>query len=132
MFFFLMIRLPPRSNRTEPLFPYTTLFRSPVPGATRVNTAILDSSGATTKVNAPAPPLSAGAWERAVETALGEAGEGDWLVLCGTLPVLEGTGRPVDTTEMAARARGRGLRVAVAPSGEIGRATSRDRVCKDV
>src|SRR3546814_3156112 len=94
MFFFLMIRLPPRSNRTEPLFPYTTLFRSPVPGATRVNTAILDSSGATTKVNAPAPPLSAGAWERAVETALGEAGEGDWLVLCGTLPVLEGTGRP--------------------------------------
>src|SRR3546814_9319972 len=27
-FFFLMIRRPPRSNRTETLFPYTTLFRS--------------------------------------------------------------------------------------------------------
>src|SRR3546814_13746219 len=26
--FFLMIRLPPRSTRTDPLFPYTTLFRS--------------------------------------------------------------------------------------------------------
>src|SRR3546814_11960799 len=28
VFFFLMIRLPPRSTRTAPLFPYTTLFRS--------------------------------------------------------------------------------------------------------
>src|SRR3546814_12040274 len=27
-FFFLMIRQPPRSTRTGPLFPYTTLFRS--------------------------------------------------------------------------------------------------------
>src|SRR3546814_13221946 len=39
-FFFLMIRRPPRSTRTDTLFPYTTLFRSPVtraievPGAT--------------------------------------------------------------------------------------------------
>src|SRR3546814_18977832 len=28
MCFFLMIRRPPRSTRTDPLFPYTTLFRS--------------------------------------------------------------------------------------------------------
>src|SRR3546814_20235517 len=27
-FFFLMIRRPPRSTRTDTLFPYTTLFRS--------------------------------------------------------------------------------------------------------
>src|SRR3546814_14871395 len=32
VFFFLMIRRPPRSTRTDTLFPYTTLFRSP-PGA---------------------------------------------------------------------------------------------------
>src|SRR3546814_10676568 len=41
-FFFLMIRRPPRSTRTDTLFPYTTLFRSdavvtmllqPVPGS---------------------------------------------------------------------------------------------------
>src|SRR3546814_13836506 len=32
MFFFLMIRRPPRSTRTDTLFPYTTLFRSFVPG----------------------------------------------------------------------------------------------------
>src|SRR3546814_15101419 len=28
-FYFLMIRRPPRSTRTDTLFPYTTLFRSP-------------------------------------------------------------------------------------------------------
>src|SRR3546814_3647539 len=28
MFFFLIIRRPPRSTRTDTLFPYTTLFRS--------------------------------------------------------------------------------------------------------
>src|SRR3546814_18176837 len=31
--FFLMIRRPPRSTRTDTLFPYTTLFRSRPPGA---------------------------------------------------------------------------------------------------
>src|SRR3546814_14885357 len=30
VFFFLMIRRPPRSTRTDTLFPYTTLFRSEV------------------------------------------------------------------------------------------------------
>src|SRR3546814_3014677 len=29
IFFFVMIRRPPRSTRTDTLFPYTTLFRSP-------------------------------------------------------------------------------------------------------
>src|SRR3546814_4989157 len=32
-FFFLMIRRPPRSTRTDTLFPYTTLFRSPADAA---------------------------------------------------------------------------------------------------
>src|SRR3546814_8464921 len=32
LFFFLMIRRPPRSTRTDTLFPYTTLFRSPDAG----------------------------------------------------------------------------------------------------
>src|SRR3546814_14355014 len=39
-FFFLMIRRPPRSTRTDTLFPYTTLFRSVVntgDDATRAN-----------------------------------------------------------------------------------------------
>src|SRR3546814_731425 len=33
LFFFLMIRRPPRSTRTDTLFPYTTLFRSRRPAA---------------------------------------------------------------------------------------------------
>src|SRR3546814_5422384 len=33
MFFFLMIRRPPRATRTDTLFPYTTLFRSNVLGS---------------------------------------------------------------------------------------------------
>src|SRR3546814_5018925 len=38
--FFLMIRRPPRSTRTDTLFPYTTLFRSvPVGGAPRADVA---------------------------------------------------------------------------------------------
>src|SRR3546814_14134771 len=45
-FFFLMIRRPPRSTRTDTLFPYTTLFRSPlgriVGGAHRLHLARLD------------------------------------------------------------------------------------------
>src|SRR3546814_11968929 len=32
LFFFLMIRRPPRSTRTDTLFPYTTLFRSTAEG----------------------------------------------------------------------------------------------------
>src|SRR3546814_13039876 len=35
LFFFLMIRRPPRSTRTDTLFPYTTLFRSPDPAGRR-------------------------------------------------------------------------------------------------
>src|SRR3546814_10662352 len=35
LFCFLMILLPPRSTRTDTLFPYTTLFRSPISAPTR-------------------------------------------------------------------------------------------------
>src|SRR3546814_11865513 len=38
-FFFLMIRRPPRSTRTDTLFPYTTLFRSAGPADPSVRTA---------------------------------------------------------------------------------------------
>src|SRR3546814_1404355 len=42
-FFFLMIRRPPRSTRTDTLFPYTTLFRS-----------IAGSTGPRAKLRGPA------------------------------------------------------------------------------
>src|SRR3546814_5365647 len=37
LFFFLMIRRPPRSTRTDTLFPYTTLFRSRLGVSTRAS-----------------------------------------------------------------------------------------------
>src|SRR3546814_18473715 len=40
LFFFLMIRRPPRSTRTDTLFPYTTLFRSG-PSLTKACTRLL-------------------------------------------------------------------------------------------
>src|SRR3546814_11937705 len=49
-FFLLMIPRPPRSTRTDTLFPYTTLFRSQDPGtipnglATRLITPLIDKT----------------------------------------------------------------------------------------
>src|SRR3546814_8785046 len=82
-FFFLMIRRPPRSTRTDTLFPYTTLFRSrpvvrgspesttfdrarPVPGVRFRRTAAPVYNAAVTppgethacRLDAPAPRLS--------------------------------------------------------------------------
>src|SRR3546814_16763267 len=39
-FFFLMIRRPPRSTRTDTLFPYTTLFRSPYDDKARLTGSV--------------------------------------------------------------------------------------------
>src|SRR3546814_12865232 len=44
-FFFLMIRRPPRSTRTDTLFPYTTLFRSHQLGVRRGDDLQRQSSG---------------------------------------------------------------------------------------
>src|SRR3546814_21137632 len=40
-----MIRRPPRSTRTDTLFPYTTLFRSLIAGTGRFNSALLAETG---------------------------------------------------------------------------------------
>src|SRR3546814_16397650 len=50
LFFFLRQRRPPRSTRTDTLFPYTTLFRSGLPDtnpATRGNDRLLEDGFAT-------------------------------------------------------------------------------------
>src|SRR3546814_2081368 len=44
-FFFLMIRRPPRSTRTDTLFPYTTLFRSRAAFRERGGARSLDAAG---------------------------------------------------------------------------------------
>src|SRR3546814_11911725 len=56
-FFFLRIRQPPRSTRTDPLFPYTTHFRSrEVPGRPliyRTTDAFLQHFGLTSRKDLP-------------------------------------------------------------------------------
>lgn len=90
-----------------------------VPGATRVNTSIIDADGATTKVNAPTPPLAAEAWDAtlvALRDALGEAHE-PWLVISGSLPEIARTGQLVDLGDVRVLARELDARVAVDTSG---------------
>src|SRR3546814_18339934 len=61
VFFFLMIRRPPRFTRTDTLFPYTTLFRSVVEGASHLLTledpfhALAVETGASGRIVAPMP-----------------------------------------------------------------------------
>src|SRR3546814_13433602 len=43
-FFFLMIRRPPRSTRTDTLFPYTTLFRAHEPATPARKFVLVDAS----------------------------------------------------------------------------------------
>src|SRR3546814_3435378 len=52
LFFFLMIRRPPRSTRTDTLFPYTTLFRSAGGKAVASVDDITSMSGAQAIVDA--------------------------------------------------------------------------------
>jgi len=90
-----------------------------VPGATRVNTSIVDAEGATTKVNAPTPPLSSEAWGATVAALREElsARTDPWLVISGSLPQLADTGALVDLAAVRAVAREHGARVAVDTSG---------------
>src|SRR3546814_12195756 len=64
-FFFLMIRRPPRSTRTDTLFPYTTLFRSLLLTLLALLTGLATADRA---VAAPAVPAAMGALVLLVET----------------------------------------------------------------
>src|SRR3546814_3184053 len=56
LFFFLMIRRPPRSTRTDTLFPYTTLFRSrAIPPSCRIAPARPRTRPSPTS---PSPPTA--------------------------------------------------------------------------
>src|SRR3546814_2249029 len=72
LFFFLMIRRPPRSTRTDTLFPYTTLFRSPDELAAACQ-AVKDALAAEQKQleKARNPIFAAPTWKAA--TAVGKA-----------------------------------------------------------
>src|SRR3546814_20023449 len=65
VFFFLMIRRPPRSTRTDTLFPYTTLFRSAFGAKAMIDGRGLDATG------------KGGVGEEEQGEAVGTAGHGD-------------------------------------------------------
>src|SRR3546814_13386131 len=54
-FFVLMIRRPPRSTRTDTLFPYTTLFRSIVRGTHQMAVSDLDHAWSCRAANGEGP-----------------------------------------------------------------------------
>src|SRR3546814_2511482 len=60
MFFFLMIRQPPRSTRTDTLFPYTTLFRSDLPKL--IGSEIARDEKADQRQEYDRQPLRPGGW----------------------------------------------------------------------
>src|SRR3546814_1034010 len=51
----LIIRLPPRSTRTDTLFPYTTLFRSRLYGVTQLGLTVIITQSSDIPRFAPAP-----------------------------------------------------------------------------
>src|SRR3546814_16781534 len=65
-FFFLMIRRPPRSTRTDTLFPYTTLFRSKVP---RVRQMVAMTRPELSQAPAAARPIQASHCSRAIRVS---------------------------------------------------------------
>lgn len=87
---------------------------TPAIGPTRVNTALVEADGTTTKVNDPGVELSADEVDALVHTVAAHAAAASWVVTAGSLPV----GAPVDLHARLARCAHRaGARVAVDTSG---------------
>ncbi len=58
----------------------------PIGAALRINTAITEPDGTTTKINEPGPELSADHLEDLLAVVVAESDGADWLVLAGSLP----------------------------------------------
>src|SRR3546814_17233492 len=130
MFFFLIIQRPPRSTRTDTLFPYTTLFRSDRHGPRRSRTGIADSS--TGSRQHPAHAERSALEGHTPDLAGGRAGEDHSQHAPGTGPLSDGgLSRPCDDREPP-RAAARLSRWSLTLSGGSGRASWRERVCQYV
>src|SRR3546814_11224403 len=103
-----MIRRPPRSTRTDTLFPYTTLFRSTNGGAlimlsrlARVRTGLMSENQAP--VDAPnAQPLQA--LRRQLETGSASLNLDDVTIKLGHSRLIEGLSLSVSSGEKIGRA----------------------------
>ncbi|MFC5065348.1 1-phosphofructokinase [Actinomycetospora atypica] len=88
---------------------------TPATGATRVNTALVEPDGTTTKVNEPGLLLTAAQLDALVDTVRVHASSADWVVTAGSVP----TGAASDLHGRIVRAARRaGARVAVDTSGD--------------
>ncbi len=85
-----------------------------VAGTLRMNVAIVEPDGTTTKVNEPGPLLSTADVEQLFAAVEREVTPGDWVVGCGSLPPGAPTTLLADLVE---RARIRGAQVAIDSSG---------------
>src|SRR3546814_2486103 len=153
-FFFLMKRRPPESTRTDTLFPYTTLFRSPPnlsarpPRATCVSEPVRIGVPARRPNWASVRPRSCLIFtpmiEKIVQTPNAAVKAKVLSVRAALAPGCEGAEMSVTATSGGARREG--LRIAAlvqyfSPDGfdydqsirkKIGRASCRERVCQDV
>ena len=85
-----------------------------VSGTLRMNVAVVEPDGTTTKVNEPGPLLSADDVARLCKAVEITAASADWVVGCGSLP----PGAPTNLfADLVARARARGVKVAIDSSG---------------
>ncbi len=83
-------------------------------GGLRVNLAVVEPDGTTTKVNEPGPDLRREEVERLLSVTVNRARTGDWVVGCGSLP----PSAPPDLyAQLVERARARGAQVAIDTSG---------------
>src|SRR3546814_11474605 len=105
--FFLMIRRPPRSTRTDTLFPYTTLFRSELRGAAAISRPVIATA-------------------KGAAAALGLAAEQRTQAIVEIAPDFVQVGWAVALIRPARRFGA--VIVATSPTRKIGRAACRERV----
>jgi 1-phosphofructokinase len=82
----------------------------PIDGAVRSNVSLIESDGATTKVNEPGPELSEDEVTQVVGEALNASRRGGWLAYCGSLP---GGFSPIQLAGAIALAEQAGRKVAL-------------------
>ncbi len=86
----------------------------PVPGTLRMNVAVVEPDGTTTKVNEPGPTLDESDCAALLDAVDAYAVPGAWVVACGSLP----PGAPESLlADVVRRARSRGVKVVIDSSG---------------
>jgi len=93
----------------------TAYLAVPIAGTTRMNIAVIEPDGTTTKLNEPGPTLSDDELAATLAAISGQIGAGvEWVVGCGSLP----PGMPTDVyADLVRRGHAAGARVAIDTSG---------------